>query len=144
MYNVYPCFLVTYGVTISNYLLYENINNIYCYNKYIKFLLYIFIHKIKGHVTNYLSAMGCVLYYLKLTSDNMDAFKRTIHKGDKFLITDINRSVLRRLYKNFSEEKMVFWILIITLVTLFFSSYTGLKYGEYSLIPLSRGFCNYE
>jgi len=41
-------------------------------------------------------------------------------------------------------KKMVFWILIITLVTLFFSCLMGVRYKEYSLYPLTRGFCNYD
>ncbi|ORX85933.1 hypothetical protein BCR32DRAFT_275893 [Anaeromyces robustus] len=88
-----------------------------------------------SHVLNYLSIISCVLYYLNLNNNYVGALRKTLFSRKK------SYNLLYKLYKDFTEIKMVSWMLIITSITLFFSSYLGSKNKEYSLYPMNKGYC---
>ncbi|ORX85934.1 hypothetical protein BCR32DRAFT_290395 [Anaeromyces robustus] len=89
-----------------------------------------------GYIPNFLSCMGCIMYYLQQCYNTINSYNKAINQN--FIIRN---EFFYRLCLNFNEEKFVKFLLYCTLSGVLFSALCGVFFDHFRYVPLTKGFC---
>ncbi|ORX44805.1 hypothetical protein BCR36DRAFT_358970 [Piromyces finnis] len=112
--------------------------NCYCRNAfYHKMPCAVVIYLLNiGYIPNFLSCMGCIMYYLQQCYFSINSYNKAI---DHNYIKEEN--FFYKLCMNFKEEKFVKFIMYSTIGGVLFSGIFGFTGQTYTYIPLTKGYC---